>query len=163
MRKDTRLTFSLALLLFRNAKRREIFVIQEEYTKPERAKEMGMLSTPLVEIEWRDPTAETALNRLLRKEVGISRKQVKIFDVGSVLTPVREKPEHKVLYSVGEFHGSPWHWFEPNDHGVQVVGWMSWDEWLSQPTYKVRVGARAVISDYLRISTTSLRGSRLSP
>lgn len=150
MGKDARLTFSLALLLFRNSQRREIFVIQEEYTKLARAKEIGMLSTPLVEIQWQDLSIETALRRLLHKEVGIGRKQVKIFDIGTVLTPVRAKPEHKVLYSVGEFHGHPWHRFEPSDPGVQAVGWMSWDEWLSQPTYKVRVGARVVISDYFR-------------
>ena len=142
--------FKVGFLLLDDTKSLEQFlVIRELYEKPDINKEMGMLSIPVITMEPEDLTLDTAIWRLLRKEVGISDpRQVEILGVfNNVFTPIRGRPDCKILYGYGLLMDRSLRQFDPEDPGVEFAGWMTPLELLKRRE-KIRAEVIPIITHF---------------
>ena len=128
MGKPMNTIFKVGFLLLDDTKSLEkLLVIRELHGKPDINKEMGMLSIPVITVEPEDLSCDTAIWRLLRKEVGISDSRlVEILGVfDEVFTPIRGRSDYKVLYGYGLLMDRSLRQFYPEDPGIEPVGWMT--------------------------------------
>lgn len=142
--------FKVGFLLLDDTKSLEkLLVIRELHEKPDINKEMGMLSIPLITMEPEDLSFDTAIWRLLRKEVGITDpRQVEILGVfREIFTPIRGRPDCKILYGYGLLMDRSLRQFDPEDPGVEFAGWMTPLELLKRRE-KIRAEVIPIITHF---------------
>lgn len=149
MSRDTVFKVAFFLLSPEAGSEDSFFVIKELYDNPAIKKEIGMLSIPLVTITPQDLSLDHAIWRLLHKEVGISDpRQVEILGVfEEVFTPIRGRPDCKILYGYGLLMDRNLRQFYPEDPGIEAVGWMTPLELLKRKE-KIRMEVFPIITHF---------------
>lgn len=150
MSREKQIVFKVGFLLLNEEHGEDkFFVIRELYEKQSIKKEMGMLSIPIITMEFKDLSFETAIWRLLRKEAGVSDpRQVEILGMfEDVFTPIRGRPDYKILYGYGLLMDRSLRHLNPEDPGVEVVGWMTPLELLKRKE-KIRAEVPPIITHF---------------
>ncbi len=149
MRREMDIVLKVGFLLFYEETEETFFVVRELHDKPEINKEIGMLSIPLITMTRQDLSFQTAIWRLLRKEVGITdSRQVEILGVfNEVFTPIRGRPNCKIVYGYGLLMDRSFRQFDPEDPGIETVGWMTPLELLKREE-KIRMEVPLIVTHF---------------
>ncbi|MFA7209470.1 MAG: NUDIX hydrolase [Parcubacteria group bacterium] len=138
----------VGLLLF---SRGQILTVRELENKPQYHKQVGMLSFPFETFEKEDRNTKGTLVRLLKEELGLSKKEVKIWGIcPKIFNPIPKREDIRIYYGAASFLGDPHRTFQPESTNVEIFGWLT-------PTclYEAdprRVEVRPILEDFtLRI------------
>lgn len=135
------LIYGIGLLLFAPFGREwRLFTIKELKDKPSISKKAGMITFPLETKELSDRHLEDTVERLVKEEIGASRKEISIIEIPKItFQPVPKREDIILSYAVGIFKGNPLQNFFPADDDIVFSGWKTLDELLTMPLIRHEV------------------------